>query len=532
MEPEETVKTCDYWAACREIAMLLASEKRVDRRVVQRVKLKVSSRFRLPMVPSNSDILASAPENLRERLKSILMVKPSRSSSGVVVVAAMTMPMPCPHGRCFYCPGGPSRNTPQSYTGLEPAAMRAIQNDYDAFKQVSQRIRQLEAAGHAVQKAELIIMGGTFPAAPLEYQEAFVKGCFDALNGGASASLEEAHRLNESSKVRCVGLTVETRPDYCREQHVDAMLKMGVTRVEIGVQTLRDEILKVVKRGHSVEDVVQAFRVAKDAGLKIVAHMMPGLPGLSFEESIEDFKTLFFDERFRPDMVKIYPTLVVEGTGLYDAWARGEYRPLGDEEAAQLVARVLEFTPPWVRVMRVQRDIPAYAIAAGVKKSNLRELAHRVLESKGARCRCIRCREAGFAKTRADPEKVELVVRRYLASEGVEYFLSFEDVENDVLLAYLRLREPSGKAHRPEVKEACSMIVRELKALGRALPLKARSSESWQHKGLGARLMAEAEELAREQGARKMLVTSAVGVREYYRRLGYFFDGTYMVKNL
>ncbi|MEM4169112.1 MAG: tRNA uridine(34) 5-carboxymethylaminomethyl modification radical SAM/GNAT enzyme Elp3, partial [Thermoproteota archaeon] len=333
-------------------------------------------------------------------------------------------------------------------------------------------------------------------------------------------------------KVRCVGLTVETRPDYCREQHVDAMLKMGVTRVEIGVQTLRDEILKVVKRGHSVEDVVQAFRVAKDAGLKIVAHMMPGLPGLSFEESIEDFKTLFFDERFRPDMVKIYPTLVVEGTGLYDAWARGEYRPLGDEEAAQLVARVLEFTPPWVRVMRVQRDIPAYAIAAGVKKSNLRELAHRVLESKGARCRCIRCREAGFAKTGADPEKVELVVRRYLASEGVEYFLSFEDVENDVLLAYLRLREPSGKAHRPEVKEACSMIVRELKALGRALPLKARSSESWQHKGLGARLMAKAEELAMEQGARKMLVISAVGVREYYRGLGYFFDGTYMVKNL
>ncbi|MEM3389348.1 MAG: tRNA uridine(34) 5-carboxymethylaminomethyl modification radical SAM/GNAT enzyme Elp3, partial [Thermoproteota archaeon] len=203
MEPEETVKTCDYWAACREIAMLLASEKHVDRRMVQRVKLKVSSRFRLPMVPSNSDILASAPETLRERLKNILMVKPSRSSSGVVVVAAMTMPMPCPHGRCFYCPGGPSRNTPQSYTGLEPAAMRAIQNDYDAFKQVSQRIRQLEAAGHAVQKAELIIMGGTFPAAPLEYQEAFVKGCFDALNGGASASLEEAHRLNESSKVRC-----------------------------------------------------------------------------------------------------------------------------------------------------------------------------------------------------------------------------------------------------------------------------------------------------------------------------------------
>ncbi|MEM2100620.1 MAG: tRNA uridine(34) 5-carboxymethylaminomethyl modification radical SAM/GNAT enzyme Elp3, partial [Thermoproteota archaeon] len=310
------------------------------------------------------------------------------------------------------------------------------------------------------------------------------------------------------------------------------MLSMGVTRVEIGVQTLRDEILRSVSRGHSVEDTIRAFKVARDAGLKIVAHMMPGLPGLSFEESVEDFRILYFDERFRPDMIKIYPTLVVEGTGLYEAWVKGEYRPLGDEEAAQLVARVLEFTPPWVRVMRVQRDIPAYAIAAGVKKSNLRELAHRVLESKGARCRCIRCREAGFAKAKANPENVELVVRRYEASEGVEYFLSFEDVENDVLLAYLRLRKPSANAHRSEIKEACSMIVRELKALGRALPLKARSGESWQHRGLGARLMAEAEELARKQGARKILVTSAVGVREYYRRLGYFFDGTYMAKNL
>ncbi|MEM2940533.1 MAG: tRNA uridine(34) 5-carboxymethylaminomethyl modification radical SAM/GNAT enzyme Elp3 [Thermoproteota archaeon] len=532
MGSEETVKTEDYWAACREIARTLVSEKQVDRRMVHRVKLNVSSSFRLTQVPSNSDILASAPDGLRDRLRSILMVKPSRSSSGVVVIAAMTLPMPCPHGGCFYCPGGPSKNTPQSYTGLEPAAMRAIQNDYDAFKQVSQRIRQLEAGGHAVQKAELIIMGGTFPAAPLEYQKSFVKGCFDALNNSVSSSLEEAHRINESSRIRCVGLTVETRPDYCREQHVDVMLSMGVTRVEIGVQTLRDEILRSVSRGHSVKDTVHAFKVARDAGLKIVAHMMPGLPGLSFEESVEDFRILYFDERFRPDMIKVYPTLVVEGTGLYEAWVRGEYRPLGDEEAAQLVARVLEFTPPWVRVMRVQRDIPAYAIAAGVKKSNLRELAHRVLESKGVRCRCIRCREAGFVKTKVNPRNIELVVRRYVASEGVEIFLSFEDVENDVLLAYLRLREPSGKAHRPEVKEACSMIVRELKALGRALPLKARSSESWQHKGLGARLMAEAEELAREQGARKMLVTSAVGVREYYRRLGYFFDGTYMVKNL
>lgn len=534
MELEEglTTKSRDYWDACREIARILASEEHVDRQTVHRVKLSVSSRFRLAKVPSNSDILTSTPENLRDKLRGILMVKPSRSLSGVIVVAAMTMPMPCPHGRCFYCPGGPSKNTPQSYTGLEPAAMRAIQNDYDAFRQVSQRIKQLEASGHAVQKAELIIMGGTFPAAPMEYQRNFVKGCFDALNGVHSRSLEEAHRLNESSRIRCVGLTVETRPDYCMEEHVDVMLSLGVTRVEIGVQTLRDDVLRAVNRGHGVKEVIHAFRVAKDAGLKVVAHMMPGLPGLGFEESIEDFEVLYFDERFRPDMIKIYPTLVVEGTGLYESWVRGEYRPLEDDEAAQLVARILEFTPPWIRVMRVQRDIPAYAIAAGVRKSNLRELAHRILKSKGARCRCIRCREVGFTKAKVNPEDVKFVMRRYIASEGVEYFLSFEDVKNDVLLAYLRIREPSTKAHRPEIKETCSMIIRELKVLGRALPLKARSSESWQHRGLGTKLMIEAERLAREQGARKILVTSAVGVREYYRRLGYLFDGTYMIKNL
>jgi len=532
MRLSEEIRTGDYWAACREIARILASEESVDTKMVHRVKLAVSSRFGLPTVPSNSDVLASAPEELRERLKSILMVKPARSLSGVVVIAAMAMPMPCPHGRCFYCPGGPSMNTPQSYTGLEPAAMRAIRNSYDPFKQVSERIRQLEATGHVVQKAELIIMGGTFPAAPLDYQREFVKGCFDALNGFVSQSLEEAHRLNESSSIRCVGLTVETRPDYCREEHVDKMLSMGVTRVEIGVQTLRDDVLEKVERGHRVEDTVNAFRIARDAGLKIVAHMMPGLPGMSIEDSLEDFRKLYYDEKFRPDMIKIYPTLVVEGTKLYEAWIKGDYKPLGDEEAAELVARILEITPPWVRVMRVQRDIPAHAIAAGVRKSNLREIAHSILESRGSKCRCIRCREVGFSKSRVNPENIDLVVRRYEASGGVEYFLSFEDLENDVLLAYLRLRKPSPYAHRREVNEASSMIVRELKALGRAIPLGARVPESWQHRGLGAMLMEEAEKIAVENGAEKILVISAVGVREYYRRLGYFFDGTYMIKNL
>lgn len=533
MESERGIAKSEvYWFACREVARILVSENPIDKSAVQRVKLRVASRYGLSHVPSNSDILSSAPEGLRNRLREILRVKPTRSLSGIVVIATMARPIACPHGRCAYCPGGPSANTPQSYTGLEPAAMRAIRNNYDSFKQVSERLQQLEAAGHSVQKAELIIMGGTFPAAPLEYQRDFVKGCFDAMNGTFSNSLEDAHRLNEFSRVRCVGLTVETRPDHCTEEHIDFMLAMGVTRVEIGVQTLRDDVLKAVRRGHGVEETIRAFRVAKDSGLKIVAHMMPGLPGLSFEESLKDFRKLYGDEKFRPDMIKIYPTLVLKGTALYEDWLRGEYKPIDDKEAAKLVARVLEITPPWVRVMRVQRDIPAYAIAAGVKKSNLRELAQGELKSMGIRCRCIRCREIGFSKAKVNPERVELVVRKYSASSGVEYFLSFEDVKNDVLLAYLRLREPSPYAHRKEVNEMHSMMVRELKALGKSLSLGTRDMESWQHRGLGIRLMEGAEELARELGAEKMIVISAVGAREYYRKLGYSFDGIYMVKRL
>ncbi|MCS7138889.1 MAG: tRNA uridine(34) 5-carboxymethylaminomethyl modification radical SAM/GNAT enzyme Elp3 [Crenarchaeota archaeon] len=529
---DKNFKPKDYWDACREIVRILSSENNIDRKTLHSIKLRVSAKFKLSTVPSNADILATAVGDLRNKLVSILRVKPSRSLSGVVVIAAMTIPMQCPHGKCFYCPGGPSRNTPQSYTGLEPATMRGIRNNYDPFKQVSERIGQLESSGHVVQKAELIIMGGTFPAAPLDYQKSFIKGCFDALNGSISQSLEEAHRLNERSKIRCVGLTVETRPDYCKEEHVDNMLIMGVTRVEIGVQTLRDDILKRVERGHSVEDTVKAFRIAKDAGLKIVAHMMPGLPGISVEDSLEDFRKLYFDDDFKPDMVKIYPTLVVEGTKLYEAWRDGKYKPLGDDEAAELVAKILEMTPPWVRVMRVQRDIPAHAILAGVKKSNLRELAHRILESQGLKCRCIRCREIGLSKAEVNPEGVELIIRKYEASEGVEYFLSLEDLENDVLLAYLRLRKPSPNAHRKEVNETTCMIVRELKTLGRAIPIGTIWPDSWQHRGLGVRLMKEAEKIAIENGAKKILVISAVGVREYYRRLGYSFDGIYMVKKL
>lgn len=459
------------------------------------------------------------------------MRKPIRSASGVVVTAVMCSGFRCPHGRCTYCPR--FSGVPSSYTGFEPSSMRAIQNVMDPFLQVSDRLSQLEKGGHPTEKVELIIQGGTFPALDRDRQEWFVKGCLDGIHDVCSPDLGECFRIAEETRRRCVGLTVETRPDYCKEVDIDFMLHLGVTRVEVGVQSLFEEVLLGVNRGHDVDDVMECFRIAKDSGLKIVAHMMPGLPGVGPHRELEAFKLLFEDERFKPDMLKIYPTLVVKGTGLYDVWLRGDYVPLDADAAARLVADVKGIVPPWVRIMRVQRDIPANLIVAGVRKSNLRELAWDVLRQEGTRCRCIRCREVGLRRGTDGPYDLKLTSTKYRASEGEEMFLSYEDVSKDVLFAYLRLRSPSPKAHRPEIANERACIVRELRSLGASLPLGTRDKSSWQHRGLGKALMSEAERIAEEvYDARKLIVTAAVGTRRYYRNLGFSSDGPYMSKRL
>ncbi|MBO3804311.1 MAG: tRNA uridine(34) 5-carboxymethylaminomethyl modification radical SAM/GNAT enzyme Elp3, partial [Candidatus Brockarchaeota archaeon] len=380
------------------------------------------------------------------------MRKPVRSASGVVVAAAMSCGFRCPHGRCLYCPRFPG--VPASYTGFEPSSMRGAQNAFDPFLQVSERLDQLEKGGHPTNKVELIIQGGTFPALDRSYQEWFVKSCLDGVHGEESEDLESCHLTAEGAKRRCVGLTVETRPDYCKEVDVDFMLGLGVTRVEVGVQSPFDDVLLRVGRGHGVEEIVECFRIAKDSGLKVVAHVMPGLPGSSLERDVESFRLLFQDERFKPDMLKIYPTLVLKSTGLYDVWLRGDYVPLEPEEAAALVAEAKRMAPPWIRLMRVQRDIPSDLIIAGVRKSNLRELAWDVLKrSEGGKCRCIRCREVGLKRGVPGPYEISLTCTKYAASLGEEVFLSFEDAKKDLLFAYLRLRFPSEKAHRREVSD-------------------------------------------------------------------------------
>jgi elongator complex protein 3 len=415
--------------------------------------------------------------------------------------------------------------------------MRGLQSGFDAYEQVRNRIEQLKAIGHNVDKVELIIMGGTFPGMPLDYQEHFVKRCLDAITETQIQSLEEAKKVAETSRTRNVGITVETRPDWAKEKHVDQMLSMGVTRVELGVQNVYDDIYELVERGHSVQDVVEATRILKDAGLKVVYHLMPGLPGSSFERDLAGFHKIFTDSDFKPDMIKIYPCLVLKGTKTYDWWKRGEYQPYTTDEAAQLILEVKKMIPPWIRIMRVQRDIPAYLIEAGVNRSNLRQLVLQRLKEEGVQCRCIRCREVGHRwlkdKIKPDPNSIEIRAIKEKASEGEEVFISAEDPVNDVLVGYLRLRIPSGKAHRPEILPEATSIVRELHVYGPLVPVGRHLAKAWQHKGYGEILLSEAERISREDyGRKKVIVTSALGTKQYYKRFGYDYDGNYVSKLL
>jgi elongator complex protein 3 len=482
---------------------------------VSKAKARICKRHGLESFPKNADILGGLPEGKRRLLLPALLKKPVRTLSGVAVVAVMTSPAPCPHGRCAYCPTG--EDSPQSYTGFEPAALRGKRSE---------------------DKAELIVMGGTFPARDRKYQEWFVKRCFDGMNSFGSAheirssNIIETQRANEKATVRNVGITFETRPDFSQKAHVDGMLGLGGTRVEMGVQTLRDEVYNKMKRGHTVQDVIEATQIVKDAGLKLGYHMMPGLFS-SADEDLKMFEILFCSPDFMPDMLKIYPTLVLEGTELHDMWKNGDFIPLTDEECVDLICEIKRRLPKWVRTMRIQRDIPAGLIAAGVKRGNLGELVAERMDDAGVRCRCIRCREAGHMnyKRGVTPSRLEIEDEVYEASLGREFFISAEDLENDIIAGYLRLRFPSKRAHRKEI-DPCTAIVRELKVLGPALRIGEKTPEGEQHKGIGSTLLERAEEIARGEGKSRLLVNSAVGTREYYKKRAYKRMGPYMGKSL
>jgi elongator complex protein 3 len=506
----------------------------------------------------NSEILNAAAPDERKLIRKFLTKKPTRTLSGVAVVAAMTMPHKCPHGRCKYCPGGVDHNVPQSYTGKEPAARRAIQYGFDPYLQTTFRLSQLKKIGHPVDKAELIVMGGTLTAQSIDYQDWFTKKCLMAMNdftknheiiGKAGEAKfisqyksspqpfkyrEDAQEENETADVRCVGITFEPRPDWARCEQIDYMLEYGVTRVEIGVQNPDDKLYEEIERGHTVKDVADATRELKDAGLKVGYHLMPGLKGYDPETDIGIFKRVFTDQRFKPDMIKIYPCIVMEGTEFSIKYNKGQFKPLSTGEAVEIIAKAKTMLPRWVRTMRIMRDIPSNIVEAGIKNSNLGQLVYDYMGEHEMRCECIRCREVGRRLNMGEqPEPADIRLKRidYDASCGREIFLSFEDARKDILIGFTRLRIPQCP-HRPEINGETALI-RELHVYGPMVELGEKPLYEWQHRGYGEELIREAEEIAARQFNKKnMIITSGVGVRNYYRRLGYERRGPYMGKTI
>eukprot|EP00522_Entomoneis_paludosa_P006451 CAMPEP_0172454320 /NCGR_PEP_ID=MMETSP1065-20121228/11347_1 /TAXON_ID=265537 /ORGANISM="Amphiprora paludosa, Strain CCMP125" /LENGTH=591 /DNA_ID=CAMNT_0013206631 /DNA_START=98 /DNA_END=1873 /DNA_ORIENTATION=- len=509
-----------------------------------RLKGLACKQFKLKGIVRQADILQGLPIQYRKPLWPYLKTKPVRTAAGVAVVAVMSKPHRCPHiaytgGVCVYCPGGLDSDfeySTQAYTGYEPTSMRAIRARYDPYSQVKGRVHQLRAIGHTVDKVEFIVMGGTFLSLDKQYKDYFIRNLHDALSGHHSHSVAEAVRYSEQAVTKCIGITIETRPDYCLKPHLEEMLAYGCTRIEIGVQSVYESVARETNRGHTVSAVSHSFHLAKDCGFKVVTHLMPDLPNTGYERDLLGYQEYFENPAFRSDGIKLYPTLVIRGTGLYELWKTGRYQNYTPQQLVELTAQILSLVPPWTRLYRIQRDIPMPLVSSGVEHGNLRELALAHLrEHLNVNSMDIRSREVGMKQIHANvtPDQVELLRRDYTANGGWETFLSYEDPKQDILIGLLRLRKLSDAAWLNELtQESCSMV-RELHVYGAAVAVSARDPTRFQHQGFGILLMEEAERIAREEhGSTKLLVIAGVGTRHYYRKMGYKLDGPYMSKSL
>lgn len=443
-----------------------------------------------------------------------IIKKPVRTISGVTPLTVVLKPKKCDHGTCIYCPGG--EKVPQSYTDKSPAIMRALALNFDPFEQVKNRLRVLKKMNHPTDKIELIIIGGTFLQYSLDYQYSFVKRCFDALNEKNSKDLDEAKKLNEIAEHRCIAMCIENRPDNCSDEEIERMLKFGVTRVEIGVQIIDDEIYKKTNRGHSVKDVVEATERLKNAGFKVGYHIMPGLPYSNPEKDLKMFKKIFNDERFRPDQLKIYPCQIVKNSPLEKIYKKIRYKSYSDEQTKKIVKKMISLIPEYCRLMRIMREIPKEKMVEEPVKLDLRKDVEEKLRALGIKINEIRMREIGFNKN-INPN-IKLKILEYNASGGKEFFLEFVNKDN-IIFGLLRLRIVKDKA-----------IVRELHVYGQALKLGEKSKGASQHHGIGKLLISEAEKIARENNIKKLSIISGVGVREYYKKLDYNLEEYYMVK--
>jgi len=544
-------------------------DKKLSKEELSKLKIKLSKKYQLGKIPTDISILLHADKNDLSNIN--LITKPVRSESGVAVVTVMSAPIACLHGRCTFCPGGPGSvfgDIPQSYTGNEPASMRGKRASWDSYLQTFNRLEQYVVTGHNFEKIELIVNGGTFTSFPEAYQKEFISGSFKAMNDFSDIFFQNGkidivkfkeffelpgdfqdkdrvkrvqekilkfknkldllkdQKINESTIARCIALCLETRPDYSKEHNIDLMLELGTTRVELGIQTLHNHILEKVNRCETVQDGIEATKLLKDTFLKVGFHMMPGLPLSSREMDIAMFKKLFDDPIYCPDALKIYPCMVMPGTELYADYIAGKFKPISTEEAADIIVEAKRYIPRYCRVMRVQRDIPTNVTVDGVDKTNLRQYVDILREKRNVKCQCIRCREPKARKINLSDVKISNM--KYESSGGTEIFISADDVKNDLLLGFCRLRIP----HKPFRKEITSKSagIRELHVYGRAVGLGQEGKV--QHRGLGQELVRRAEKIAAEEyDCNKMLVISGIGVREYYRKkLGYNLEGPYMSK--
>lgn len=464
---------------------------------------------------------------LTERNESVLQrltMKPIRTLSGVAPVTVLTKPFPCP-GKCIFCPL--DVRMPKSYLSNEPGAMRALILEFDPYEQVCQRLEAMARIGHTTNKIELLILGGTWSSYPQDYREWFVRRLFDALNGQEAATIGEAHTLNETAPYRNTGLAIETRPDYITPEEIGHLRWLGVTRVQIGVQSLDDGILSRNKRGHSVEDVRRAVGLLRSAGIKVALHWMPNLFGATPESDLADFRRFWDDPALRPDEMKLYPTGLLAGTELYDHYLKGEYRPYTEDELIWLLTEAKRLVPPYCRLNRVMRDIPAPEIVEGVVTSNLRQVLEKRMKEAGTPCRCIRCREVRGEQIKLKQIRFEVIP--YETNRSRELFISAV-TPGDRLAGFARLSLPTAPAPLEEIQGKA--LIRQLQVYGPALALEDESNGQAQHQGLGRMLLTLAEREARQAGFGEVSVIAAVGTRGYYRRHGYRLGELYMSKIL
>lgn len=458
------------------------------------------------------------------RLEKLLRIRAVRTLSGVAVISVLTKPYRCP-GDCLFCPT--EKNVPKSYSPNEPAVMRAILCQYDPYRQVQVRLQALNRTGHDTSKCELIVIGATFLAYPKKYQAWFIKRCFDGFNGRNYNTISAAQKANERAQHRCIGLSIETRPDTINPQSIAWLRALGATRVELGVQHLEDRVLQYNHRGHTVAQTEAATKLLKNSGFKICYHLMPGLPGSTPARDVAFFKKTFADPAFRPDLLKIYPCVVTKFSPLFQLWKNKKYHPLTTRRLLHLLIVLKQIVPRYVRISRLIRDIPATEIYGGNKVTNLRQEIQKQMSRRQIKCRCIRCHEARVRP--AKQGQVKLFCEKYSASGGEEYFLTYESKDRQTLFAFVRLRLPR-QTFLPELVD--SAIVRELHTYGEVVPVGARNKQATQHLGLGRKLMVAAEKIAGQNGFGKITVISGIGVRGYYRKLGYRLSGSYMTKRL